>query len=606
MERHPPHRGAVTRPILLHVRGKGLRLAETTGDVIVQGLIDRGVDTVFGIPGDGIAGLIEALRRRRDEIRLVQPRHGEAAALMASGYAKLTGRLGVCLGTAGPGGLALLSGLYDARLDGAPVLALTGLPPHDLIGTHCQQDVQLDRVLADACAVSLRVMGPGHAEAAMAVACRTAQVLGAPAHLAIPVDLQSAPVGRIVRNSHRPDPAMPAAPLLLPTEERLGRAAAALNAGRRICILAGRGALGARDEVAAVARKLAAPVTEALLGKGVLPDDSPYSVGGAGLLGTRPSQDALESCDTLLIVGSSFPYVEYYPKRGQAQVVQIDADARRIGLRMTPDVALVGDAAQVLRALLPKLEPHADASFLEHAQAGMAEWREELESQATRGDTPMKPQVVLRELDRLAPDDAIVITDCGTSTTWAARYLRMLGRRRFLTSGTLATTGCALPYAIAAALSHPDRMALAVTGDGAMAGGLGELATCARHRLNLKVLVLRNDTLGWVRWDQMVFSGNPEYGCSLQPVDFAAVARGCGIAAVTLDQPEECSERLAQALAEPGPVLIEAIVDPNEPPMPPKATLQQSAQMGEALARGTPVRRRMALTINSDTVRQVL
>ncbi len=582
-------------------------MVETTGDVIVQVLIDWGAETVFGIPGEGIAGVLEALRRRRDQIRLVQPRHGESASLMACGHAKLTGRLGVCLATSGPGGLLLLNGLYDARLDAAPVLALTGLPPQDLLGTHGQQDVELDRLFADACACSLRVMSPGHAEQAAMLACRTAIATTAPAHLALPIDVQFALVGRAMRASRGANgAAFPAASVLLPEADRLDRAAEVLNAGRRICILAGRGALAAGAELAATAQRLAAPVTEALLGKGALPDGSDLSVGGAGLLGTRPSQEALEGCDTLLIVGSSFPYLEFYPKRGQAGVVQIDADARRIGLRVPVDVALVGDAAHLLRALLPKLQAHADRGFLENAHAGMLEWREELESQATRGDTPMKPQLVLRELDRLAPDDSIVTVDCGTCTTWAARYLRMPGERRFVTSGTLATMGCALPYAIAAALAYPQRMAVAVLGDGAMSMGLGELATCARYRLDLKLLVLRNDTLGSIRWDQTVFAGNPEYGCDLHPVDFAAVARGFGLAAFTLSQPEECAEAMARALATPGPVLIEAIVDPNEPPMPPKATLQQSAHMAEALARGTPVRRRMALTPNFDTVRQLI
>lgn len=582
-------------------------MAETTGDVIVQVLVDWGVEAVFGIPGDGIAGLVEALRRRRERIRFVQTRHEEAAALMACGHAKLTGRLGVCLATSGPGGLHLLNGLYDARLDGAAVLALTGLPPHDLLGTHGQQDVALDRLFAEACAQSIRVMGPGHAEQAATLACRAALARGGPAHLAIPIDVQFAPVGRTVRPSRSGGvTALAAPPALVPAAEQLDRAAAALNAGRRICILAGRGALAAGAELALAAQRLAAPVTEALLGKGVLADDHPHTVGGAGLLGTRPSQDALEGCDTLLIVGSSFPYLEYYPRPGQARVVQIDADAERIGLRVPAEVALVGDAAQVLRALLPRLDAHDDTVFLETAQSGMAEWREELENQATRGDTPMKPQVVLHELDRLTPDSAIIVSDCGTCTTWAARYLRMLGTRRFLTSGTLATMGCALPYAIAAGLAEPARMAVAVVGDGALAMGLGELATCMRHRLNLKIVVLRNDTLGSVRWDQLVFAGIPDYGCELEPVDFALVARGFGLQAVTLHRPEECSEVLARAMAMPGPVLIEAVVDPNEPPMPPKASLQQSAHMAEALARGIPVRRRMALTLNADTVRQVI
>ncbi|CAH2599270.1 Pyruvate oxidase [Rhodovastum atsumiense] len=583
-------------------------MAETTGDVLVQGLLDWGTDTVFGLPGDGVAGIVEALRRRADRIRFVQTRQGSTAALMASGHARLTGRLGVCLASAGPGGLQLLAGLYDARADGAPVLALTGLPPHDLIGTAGQQDVPLDRVFADACGFSIQVQGPAHAEAAVNQACRIALADATATHLTIPSDIQSATLGRNLRAGRNGTVAasLPAPPALLPAEDALARAAAVLNAGRRICILAGRGALGARAELTAIAERLAAPVTETLLGKGVLPDHSPYGIGGAGLLGTRPSQDALESCDTLLIVGSGFPYLEYYPRPGQARVVQIDANARRIGLRVPVEAALTGDAAAVLRALLPLLAQQQEPGFLEGAQATMVEWREELDKQATRGDSPMKPQVVLRELDRLAPEDAILVADCGTCTTWAARYLRMLDRRRFTTSGTMATAGCALPYAIAAALAHPGRMVVAVSGDGALTMSLGELATCVRHALEVKLLVLRNDTLGAVRWEQMVFAGTPEYGCALQPVDFAAVARAFGMPAFTADQPEECGEVIERALATPGPVLIEAVVDPNEPPMPPKVTLQQAAAMAEALARGTPLRRRIALTLNADSVRQTV
>lgn len=582
-------------------------MPETTGDLIVQVLIDWGVETVFGIPGEGIGGLIEALRRRRDRVRFVQTRLPDAAALMASGHARLTGRLGVCVGTSGPGGLQLLTGLYDAAMDGAPVLALTGMPPHDVVGTFVQQDVALDRVFADACACNIRVMGPAHAEIAANLACRTALATGGAAHLTIPVDLQSAQLGRAARATRNGTPPhQPARPLPVPDEAALARAAEVLNAGRRTCLLVGRGAQAARAEVTATADRLAAPVTEALLGKGVLPDDSAFTVGGAGLLGTRPSQEALEGCDTLLIVGSSFPYVEYYPRPDQAQVVQIDADARRIGLRVPVDAALVGDAAATLRALLPLLPPRTDRGFLETAQAAMGEWREELESQATRGDTPMKPQVALRELDRLAPEDAIVIADCGTGTTWAARYMRIVGTRRFLTSGRLGTMGCALPYAVAAALAEPSRMVVAVIGDGALTMGLGELATCVRHRLDVKLLVLRNDALAAVRWDQVVFAGTQEYACDLQPVEFTTVARGFGLTAFTIDRPEECGEVMEQAMATPGPVLIEAIVDPNEPPMAPRATLQQSAHMAEALARGTPVRRRVSLTAGSDSVRKVL
>jgi pyruvate dehydrogenase (quinone)/pyruvate oxidase len=584
-------------------------MAETAGDVMVQTLINWGVNVVFGIPGDGINGVIEALRKRQDDIAFIQTRHEEAAALAACGYAKFTGRLGVCLSTSGPGGIHLLNGLYDAKMDGQPVLAITGMQYHDLVSTQTQQDVELDKLFMDVAVYSARIMGPAHAENVMELACRMAISRRGVAHVTIPIDMQSTSLTRAMRSSrnvaHHVSEAM-AAPGTLPTDDQLARAAAVLNAGHRVCVLAGRGALGARHEVIQLADRLAAPVVEALLGKGVLPDDHPLCMGGVGLLGTRPSQDAMESCDTLLIIGSSFPYIEYYPKPGQARVVQIDADPARIGLRAPVEAALVGDTAQVARALLGRLEHHADRNFLETAQAGLAEWREELENQATRGDTPMKPQLVVHELDRVLPDNALITADSGTNTTWAARFIRMRGSMMFACSGTLATMACALPYAIAGAIAHPGRPAVCIIGDGGLTMLIGELATCVKYRLDVKILVIKNNTLGQIKWEQMVFLGNPEYVCDLQPIDFAAVARGFGVTAFSIERPEECAEVMAQAMATPGPVLIEALVDPHEPPMPPKATLTQAAHMAEALARGTPNRRKIALTLASDAVRQVV
>ncbi len=584
-------------------------MAESVGDVIVQTLINWGVNVVFGLPGDGIAGILEALRKRHDEIAFVQTRHEEAAALAACGYAKLTGRLGVCLATAGPGGIHLLNGIYDAKFDGQPVLAITGMQYQDLIGTQAQQDVQLDRLFADAAPYSERIMGAGHAESVVELACRTAVAMRCPAHITVPIDVQTAPLSRALRASRAA--ARTASPAAgpggtLPADADLARAAEVLNDGRRICILAGRGALSARTELAGIAERLAAPVAEALLGKGVLPDDSRHMVGTPGLLGTRPAQDAMEGCDTLLIVGSSFPYQEYYPRPGQARVVQVDWHPARIGLRVPVEVGLVGDAAAVLHALLPRLERHDDRMFLDQAEAGMQEWRDELDKQATRGDTPMKPQLVLNALDRALPADAIVTVDNGATTTWAARYLRARGEMRFAWPGTLATMGCALPYAIAGATAYPRRPVIAVTGDAALAMQLGELATIAAHRLDIKVLVVKNNMLAQVKWEQMVFLGTPEYATALPAIDFAAIARGCGLMAFTVERPEECADALAEAMATDGPVLIEALVDPHEPPLPPKATLTQAAQMAEAMARGVPSRRRMALTLASDSVRQLI
>jgi pyruvate dehydrogenase (quinone)/pyruvate oxidase len=354
------------------------------------------------------------------------------------------------------------------------------------------------------------------------------------------------------------------------------------------------------------ADRLGAPVAKPLLGKGALPDDSPFSTGGVGLLGTRPSQEALENCDALLIAGSSFPYIEFYPKPGSARAVQIDLEPELIGLRYPVEVGLVGDCRTVLEALIPKLIHHEDRSFLEEAQRGMAKWRELMETRGTVQEKPLKPEVVAHELNKLLRDDAIVATDSGTVTTWIARHLMVRKNQMFSCSGNLATMACGLPYAIAAAVAHPDRQVVAFVGDGALTMLVGELATCVKYRLNVKVVVIRNDELGQIKWEQMVFLGNPEYVCELQPVDFATVARGFGVAGFTIDDPARCADVLRQALDEPGPALIQAVVDPNEPPMPPKTNFEQAKHLAEALAKGTPNRGKIARTIASDKVRELI
>lgn len=581
----------------------------TAGDVLVETLIDWGVDTVFGIPGDGINGVIEALRIRQDRIRFIQVRHEEAAAFAACAYAKWTGKLGVCLATSGPGGIHLLNGLYDAKLDGQPVLAITGLQFHDLVHTFTQQDVELDKLFADVAAYNVRIMGPNHVENAVELACRTALARRAVAHVTIPVDMQSQPVEARTRSErnvpgHVSDVMAP--PAQMPGEDQIARAAAILNSGKKTAILAGRGALGAREVLEAVAERLGAPVIKPLLGKGALPDDSPYSTGGIGLLGTLPSQEALEECDTLLIAGSAFPYIEYYPKPGQARAVQIDLDPQRIGLRYPVEAGLVGDGRKVLEALLPRLQHRDDRSFLTQAQKGMKEWNALMVERGTRQDKPMKPQVVAHELDQLLRHDAIVATDSGTITTWAARHLTMRDGMMFSCSGNLASMACGLPYAIAAAVAYPDRQVVCFIGDGGMSMLLGELATCVKYNLDIKIVVIKNNALGQIKWEQMVFLGNPEYVCELQPIDFATVARGFGVAAWSVDDPARCGEVLREAMAAPGPTLVEAEVDPHEPPMPAKTTLKQAAHLAEALARGTPARRKIALTVASDTVRELV
>ncbi|HWC04271.1 MAG TPA: thiamine pyrophosphate-dependent enzyme [Methylomirabilota bacterium] len=582
-------------------------MADTAAGVLIDTIHDWGVDVVFGLPGDGINGIMEALRVRRDRIRFVQVRHEEAAALMACAYAKYTGRLGVCLATSGPGGIHLLNGLYDAKLDRQPVLAITGHHFHDLIDTHAQQDVNLDRVFADVSVYTTRVMGPSHVENVADLACRTALSYKGVAHINFPVDLQEQEGGRRSKRNvpdHTAD--VEARGARLPDEADLRCAADVLNAGTKVAILAGQGALAATDELEQLAEALAAPVVKPLLGKAAVPDDSPYTTGSVGLLGTKPSQDALEQCDTLCMVGTSFPYIEFYPKPGQARAVQIDLDPVRIGLRYPVEVGLVGDSRRTLRRLLPLLRRKADRGFLESAQAGMKEWWRLMEERGTRPDKPMKPQVVAWELGKRLSRTAIVSSDSGTIATWFARQIPAKRGQMYSLSGTLATMANGLPYTIAAQIAYPDRQCVAFVGDGGFSMLMAEFATAVKYELPIKVVVIKNNTLGQIKWEQMVFLGNPEYGCELHPIDFVAFARACGGTGFRVEDPAECGPVLDRALSLRGPVVVEAVVDPFEPPMPPKVTLKQAAKFAQSLARGEPNRGKIALTVLEDKVRELV
>jgi pyruvate dehydrogenase (quinone) len=582
-------------------------MAITAADVLIESLHDWGIETIFGLPGDGINGIMEALRRRQDKVRFIQSRHEEAAALMACGYAKYTGKLGVCLATSGPGGIHLLNGLYDAKLDGQPVLAITGHHYHDLIDTHAQQDVNLDRLFADVAVYNTRVMGPAHVENVVDLACRTALTYRAVAHINFPVDLQDQEIGeRSKRNiaSHTSDIiARRARP---PAENDVVRAAAVLNAGKKIAILCGQGALDATDELEEVAERLGAPIIKALLGKAAVPDMSPYTTGGIGLLGTKPSQEALENCDTLLMVGTSFPYIEFLPKPGAARGVQIDLDPARIGLRYPVEVGLVGDSRKALHALLPHLRRNENRSFLEHAQSGAKEWWKLMEERGTRPEQPMKPQVVAWELGKRLSDTAIVSSDSGTIATWFARQIPARRGQMYSLSGTLATMANGLPYAIAAQIAYPERQCIAFVGDGGFSMLMAEFATAVKYRLPIKVIIIKNNTLGMIKWEQMVFLGNPEFGCELQPIDFVAFAKACGGTGIAIEDPADCGQILDRALATPGPVIVEAIVDPFTPPMPAKITLDQAKKFAESLARGEPNRSKIAWTVISDKVRELI
>ena len=582
-------------------------MKHTAADILIDTIAEWGVEVIFGMPGDGINGIMEALRKRQDRIRFIQVRHEEAAAFMACAYAKYTGKLGVCLATSGPGGLHLLNGLYDAKLEGQPVLAITGHHFHDLIDTHAQQDVSLDRVFADVAVYNTRVMGPSHVEPVADLACRTAFAYRGVAHINFPVDIQEHEGGERSRRNivgHTSD--VFARSARMPADDDLQRAAAVLNAGRKIAILVGQGANGAVDELEQVAERLGAPIIKTILGKAAIPDDHPYTTGGIGLLGTKPSQEAMEQCDTLLMVGTSFPYIEFLPKPGQARAVQIDIDAARIGLRYPVEVGLVSDGRRTLRQLLPFLIRNENRAFLEQAQVGMQQWWALMEGQGTRLDLPMKPQVVAWELGKRLSDTAIVSSDSGTITTWFARHIRAKRGQKFSLSGTLASMANGLCYAIAAQIAFPERQCVAFVGDGGFSMLMAEFATAVKYRLPIKVVVIKNNSLGMIKWEQMVFLGNPEYGCELQPIDFAGFARVCGGTGFTIEDPAECGAILDQALATPGPVIIEAVVDPFEPPMPPKVTFDQAAKFALSLARGEPNRERIAFTILADKVRELI
>ncbi len=576
-------------------------------DVLVERLIDWGVDTIFGLPGDGINGVFEALRKNKDRIRFIHVRHEESAAFAACAYAKFTGRLGVCIATSGPGGIHLLNGLYDAKLDGAPVLAITGLQHSDMIGTFTQQDVQLDKTFVDVAAYNERVMNGAHMEAVADLAIRTAVTRKCVAHITIPVDVQVQSVNkdRSPRNPPHHTAAVEAYAAHVPAQADLDHAADVLNRGKKIVILAGQGALHATLELEAMADRLGAPIVKPLLGKAAVPDDSLYTTGGIGLLGTEASQDALESCDTLFIVGSSFPYTEFLPKPGSVKCVQIDLDPQRIALRYPADVGLVGDTRVCLRALMPSLKKH-DHGFLKKAQRNKQAWEKRMEEQGTRADKPMKPQVVGWELGKRIPENAIVVSDSGTITTWWARFVPARRGQKHSCSGNLASMACGLPYAIAAAVAYPDRPVYCIIGDGGLSMLMGELITIAAYKLNIKIIVIKNDTLGQIKWEQMVFLGNPEYGCDLFPADFTAIARGCGIGALRIEDAATCAVLLDQAIATEGPVLIEAVVDQFTPPMPAKIKASQAAKFAESLLRGEPNRGKIALTAFSDTVRELV
>jgi pyruvate dehydrogenase (quinone) len=542
----------------------------TASDELVERLVEWGIDTVFAVPGDGINGVMESLRSHREAIRFVHVRHEETAALAACAYGKFTGRPAACLSTAAPGAIHLMNGLYDARIDQAPVVAITGMTYHDVIGTHYLQDINHDFALNDACVYVQRIMGEAHVTPVVDMAVRSAIGGRGPAAIAIPIDIQSGDAvtgDRSIKNIEGHSAVTAIDGRRIPPRERLEEAARLLSAASKPLIFIGAGARGAGNEVEQTAQKLGAPIVKAMLGKDAVPDDSSYCLGGYAMVGTRPAQNALKECDAILIVGSSSPYIEFLPAPGSAAGVQIDDRPERIGLRYPVQVGLCGDAKLTLEQLVPLLDQRSDVSFLEREQAEMRDWRALQAERARPVDGNLiKPDAIPFHLGPALADRAILCGDSGTVTTWAARTELRRGQL-FSFSGTMCSMMAALPYAIGAQSAYPDRQVVALTGDGSLTMMMGELATLAQHALPVKVLVMRNDVLGLIKWEQMAFLGNPQYGVELAPVDFVKVAEACGLTGVRIEDPARVGDQLADALAMDGPVLIEAVVDPHDMPM---------------------------------------
>lgn len=579
-------------------------------DIIAEALIDWKVDTIFGLPGDGINGFMEALRTRQDKIKFILVRHEESAAFMACAYSKYTGKLGACVATSGPGAIHLLNGLYDAKADNTPVIAITGSTYSDMIGSGYQQDVNLLQLFSDVAVYNNMIISPEQAEMVVDIACRSALTKRGVSHLTIPIDIQERKMeGKYSKHKvpgHTSDTFTNTRSL--PDRQLIEQAAEIINTGNKVVILVGQGALNAGEEVGEVAIKTCAPVVKALLGKAVIPDNHPNSIGGIGLLGTEPTVDAMNEADTLLMIGTSFPYIDYLPRPGQARGVQIDIKPERIGLRYPVEVGLVGDSKRILLALLPFLdnkEEGENQDFLKSKEQAMKKWIDMLNEQSSlniNNNKLIKPQSIAAAVSEHLDDNAIISVDSGTNTIWAARYINIRKGMKFSLSGTLASMGCGLPYALAAQIAYPERQCVAFVGDGGFAMLMGEFATAVQYNLPIKVIILKNNTLGMIRWEQMAFLGNPEFGVEFSPIDFAKFAESCGGKGYSVRKPGEVKSTMKLAMKERKPTIIEAYVDPFEPPMPPKTDPEFVRNMAEAFAKGQPYATRIGLTLYRNQV----
>ncbi|WP_405794578.1 thiamine pyrophosphate-requiring protein [Streptomyces longwoodensis] len=574
-------------------------MSTKVADHILQRLREWGVDQVFGYPGDGINGLLAAWGRAEDQPRFVQARHEEMAAFQAVGYAKFSGRLGVCVATSGPGAIHLLNGLYDAKLDHVPVLAIVGQTHRTAMGGSYQQEVDLHSLFKDVASEFVEtVTVPEQLPNVLDRAIRTAYARRCPTAIIVPGDVQEL-------DYSPPTHAFKMVPSSLgteeytamPSQESVERAAEVLNSGDKVAILVGQGAAGAREEVETLAEMLGAGVAKALLGKDVLSDELPYVTGSIGLLGTRPSYELMRDCDTLLTIGSSFPYSQFLPEFGKARGVQIDIDPHMVGMRYPYEVNLVGDAKETLRLLIPKIRAEERGrEWYETVCDNVSRWRDVMDRRANVSADPINPEYVARALDPLLPADAIVTSDSGSVANWYARHLTFKPGMRGSLSGTLATMGCGVPYAIGAKFAHPDRPVIALVGDGAMQmNGLAEMITAAKYAdrwedPRLVVAVWNNRDLNQVTWELRAMGGSPSFLPSqeLPDVRYAEFARSLGLTGIRVEKPEDVEAGWRSALAANGPVVLEFLTDPSVPPIPPHASWDQMESTAEAILKGDP------------------
>jgi len=573
-------------------------MSGTVSDFLLERLMAWGFHRIYGYPGDGINGIMGAFGRAGDKLDFIQVRHEEMAAFMACAHAKFTGEVGICLATSGPGAVHLLNGLYDAKNDHTPVVAIVGQTATTALGSSYQQEVDLQVLLQDVSEYVYTVSSPVAMRHIVDRAVRTAKAFRAVTCIIVPKDVQEDKA--VPRPPHKHNTAHSSvgysAPIVVPAPVDLQRAADLLNAGERVALLVGQGALGATDELIAVAEKLGAGVAKALLGKAVLADDLPFVTGTLGLLGTRPSYDMMNDCDTLLMVGTCYPYAEFLPKEGHARGIQIDIDARNVGLRFPTEINLIGDSRETLRALLPLLKQKTDRSWREKIEKGLKDWYADEEARChVKGDA-INPQLVFWELSERLPDDAILSGDAGTATNWFARNIRMRRGMKSSLSGSLATMGSAVPYAIAAKFAFPERVVVACTGDGAMQmNGNAEMLTVAKYWKRwsdprLIFLVLNNSDLNQVTWEMRIESGNPKYVPSqnLPHFNYAEYANSVGLNGIRVVRSEDVGPAWDRAFASDRPVIFDAVVDPNISQLPPHITFEEAHNLFSALEKGDP------------------